>query len=135
MSKTQLVKAWFEIAATDLSTARHLFNSMHPKPLEIICYHCQQAAEKALKGFLLDREIEPPRTHELERLCAMCLEYDDAFIPIQVACQELTAYASSARYPGHAEIEEQDAIFSLKEADRIYTICVSLVPYVSMMEN
>lgn len=31
----------------DLEAAKFLTN-MHPQPLEIICYHCQQSAEKIL---------------------------------------------------------------------------------------
>lgn len=128
MNRAELVREWYEIASTDLLTAKHLFATMHPKPLEIICYHCQQSAEKALKSFLVDREIEPPRIHDLERLCAMCAEHDCSFIPIQEACRELTAYAASARYPSHVEIEEQDAVSALKEAERIYTFCSDLIP-------
>ncbi len=29
---------------------------MNPKPLEIICFHCQQSAEKDLKVFLVKDE-------------------------------------------------------------------------------
>ena len=32
------------------------------------CYHCSQAAEKALKGLLIALGEEPPRSHALERL-------------------------------------------------------------------
>ena len=35
---------------TDLGVAKHLNSQYHPKPLEIICYHCQLSAEKAIKG-------------------------------------------------------------------------------------
>jgi len=135
MNSAELVKEWFEIASTDLRTAKHLFETMRPKPLEIICYHCQQAAEKVLKCFLVDREIEPPRTHDLERLCLMCAEHDSSFIPIQEACRELTAYAASARYPSHVEIEEQDAISALKEAEQIYTFCSDLIPTLRLNEH
>lgn len=47
MDKLQFAQEWFHIAETDLSSAKHLA-SMHPSPFEIICYHCQQAAEKYL---------------------------------------------------------------------------------------
>jgi len=128
MNRAELVREWFEIASTDLRTAKHLFETMHPKPLEIICYHCQQAAEKALKGFLVDQEVEPPRIHDLSSLCLMCAEYNSSFIPIKEVCRELTAYAASTRYPSHVEIEEQDAISALKEAEQIYTFCSDLIP-------
>ena len=43
---------WQRIAAMDLSTAEYLLG-MSPLPIEIICYHCQQSAEKYLKGYLV----------------------------------------------------------------------------------
>ena len=39
---------WIEFAKTDLGVAEHLDKQYYPKPLEIICYHCQQAVEKAI---------------------------------------------------------------------------------------
>ena len=41
---------WLEFAKTDLGVAKHLNSQYHPKPLEIICYHRQLSAEKAIKG-------------------------------------------------------------------------------------
>ena len=37
---------WIRIAEMDLSSAHHLYKNLQPKPLEIICFHTQQAAEK-----------------------------------------------------------------------------------------
>lgn len=128
MSRVELVSEWFEIASTDLNTAKHLFETMRPRPLEIICYHCQQAAEKALKGFLIDQEAEPPRIHDLGKLCALCAEYDPDFTLLLDACQELTDYATAARYPSRVEIEEQDAVSALDHAEKIYTFSFDLIP-------
>ncbi len=51
MDNLSIAQEWFVIANTDLASATFLQN-MHPIPIEIICYHCQQATEKYLKGFL-----------------------------------------------------------------------------------
>jgi HEPN domain-containing protein len=67
----------------------------------LLCFHCQQAAEKAVKAVLVRFGAEPPRTHALaalmaslpERLCPPC--------PEDVA--SLTPYATTARYPGEVE--------------------------------
>ncbi|NJD01515.1 MAG: HEPN domain-containing protein [Ruminiclostridium sp.] len=64
MDKNSIVKLWHDFANDDLVTAKYLLN-LYPLKLEIICYHCQQSAEKILKGFLIDKDIEPPRTHDL----------------------------------------------------------------------
>ena len=128
MSVTDLVKEWFEIALSDLQVATFLFDKMHPKPLEIVCYHCQQAVEKVLKGFLTDQGIEPPYIHDPEELRLMCVEYDCSFETIQKACLKLRGYAASTRYPNRPEIEEMDAAFALEEADKIYVFCADLIP-------
>ena len=47
------VKEWLDFAKMDLSSAQHLYKTFYPRPLQIICYHCQQAAEKALKAVML----------------------------------------------------------------------------------
>lgn len=47
------IQAWIDYAATDLSVAHTLFDVHRPQPYEIICYHCQQAAEKAIKGLFI----------------------------------------------------------------------------------
>ena len=47
------VSEWFRFADTDLLTAQHVMKTMISQPFELICYHCQQAAEKYLKGYLI----------------------------------------------------------------------------------
>lgn len=60
-------KHWLEFAKTDLGVAKHLNSQYYPKPLEIICYHCQQAAEKAIKSIIIAYNIQNniPRKHNL----------------------------------------------------------------------
>lgn len=43
------VSRWMNMAEQDYGVSKHLFETYYPKPLEIICYHCQQAAEKAIQ--------------------------------------------------------------------------------------
>ncbi len=46
---------------------------------ETACYHCQQAAEKYLKAYLIYAEVEPPRIHDLTRLVAISKTVDRGF--------------------------------------------------------
>ena len=57
-------KEWLGFAAMDLDSAQFLLG-MQPVPVEIICYHCEQAAEKLLKAVLVAADVEPPKTHDL----------------------------------------------------------------------
>ena len=50
---TLLAKEWLTYAENDLGVAKHLFDTYYPKPLFIICFHCQQAAEKAVKSVIV----------------------------------------------------------------------------------
>ena len=99
---------------------------MHKKPLEIICYLCQQSVEKSLKGVLVKNDIEPPHTHDLERLRLICIEYNPVFENIKEACINLREYATTTRYPDRPEITEADALYALNETERIYNICLVL---------
>ena len=82
MSDSSLVLEWLRYSHNDLISARHLFDDLHPKQTEIACYLSQQCAEKALKGYLLFKDNEPPRTHNLVELCQMCINLDVSFSEI-----------------------------------------------------
>jgi HEPN domain-containing protein len=128
MNRTDLVREWFKKASDDMRVANTAFDTLHPKPLEIIWYHCQQAAEKSLKGFLVNQDVEPPFIHDLEKLREICMEFDSRFAAFKETCRQLTDYAVTVRYPDHPEVTEADAIFALAEAEKMYTFCRALLP-------
>jgi HEPN domain-containing protein len=109
---------WFCFADTDLKYAEHGL-SMRPQPYEIICYHCQQSAEKYMKGFLFFHGVQPPKTHELDILCEMCEEYDASFYEIRRPCAVLTAYGVQPRYPHEIQMDEHIMRRALEYAGQI----------------
>ncbi|MDR1322561.1 MAG: HEPN domain-containing protein [Gracilibacteraceae bacterium] len=127
MSGTDLVSKWFEKATVDLRVAKRLLEDFYPKELEAACFHAQQSAEKALKAFLSYHNIEPPKTHDLIRLCQMCEDCDDSFHEFIGACGYLTPYAVIVRYPDEIEIVESQAQKAVKDAGDIYTRCADQV--------
>ena len=62
-----LVEAWWTKASHDLAAGRALL-AASPPPLDIAVYHCQQAAEKAIKAWLVWKDMPFPKTHDLEAL-------------------------------------------------------------------
>lgn len=116
-----VVDEWLLIAYDDLDTARFLFEHKHPKPLEIICYHCQQSVEKSLKAFLVSCGAEAPKLHDCGKICGMCIVQDSAFEPFHSDCIELSLYATNTRYPSRMEMEEHHAAAALKKAAAIYS--------------
>lgn len=53
---------WLKIAQEDYRCAQALFKE---KIFRMVCFHCQQAVEKALKAFLTEKEIDFKRIHNL----------------------------------------------------------------------
>jgi len=110
---------WLKFSDMDLTTAEHIAKTLHPTPLEIICYHCQQSAEKALKGFLIFAEVRPNRTHDLEMLRSACEEVDKTFSEIAKQCMRLNDYSSQPRYPMEIEITDGDMKLALIDSEYI----------------
>ena len=54
-----------EFAKTDLGVAKHLDEQYYPKPLEIICYHCQQAVDKAIKAIIISYGAQGESSREV----------------------------------------------------------------------
>jgi HEPN domain-containing protein len=123
----ELVKEWFDFASNDLLAARSLFEDIHPKQLAISCFHCQQAAEKALKGFLVSKEVIPPKIHDLKILCKLCIEKDPSFDEISDMSSKLTIYGVASRYPGEMDIDETITQIVLTRAQTIYDFCVGKI--------
>lgn len=119
MSGKEMSREWLDLAMMDLNSAEFL-RGMHPVPVEIICYHCEQSAEKLLKGVLVRFEIEPPKTHDLIQLCKLCCTVDPKFEQLSDACVELTPYGVQVRYPSNLELDESDMECALKECRRIH---------------
>ena len=102
-----------------MATARHMFETYRPKPLEVVCFHAQQAAEKILKCYLISQEIEAPKTHDMRTLCELCVDIEKGFDNIYEAAILLTRYAVIPRYPAELALIEQDAAKAIEHADEV----------------
>src|SRR4051794_3638300 len=77
-AKRELVRAWLIKAQNDLTTARQVSGHVDG-PLDTAIYHCQQAAEKAVKGFLAFHDHRLERSHDVQRLLELAEAYDARF--------------------------------------------------------
>lgn len=118
MDNYEIYNEWFEFAKRDLESAKFLVN-MYPKPIEIICYHCEQSAEKYLKGYLIKNNNKIERTHDLVLLNNKCKAIDNSFNIIEDECIELVPYGVQVRYPYQLEVNEVDMINAIKCAEKI----------------
>ena len=93
---------------------------MHrPIPIEIVCFHSQQAVEKMLKCFLVFKEFDPPKIHDLRELLKMCIKFESGFDNFRRETDTLTDYAVLPRYPAELELDETDGETAIKYANKI----------------
>lgn len=117
----QEVKQWIEMAELDYGVAKHLYETYYPKPLEIICYHCQQAAEKALKAVIIASGAQGgmPKSHDLSFLLNQIKNQVAVEERFYDYADELTPYGVAVRYPSELFLEERHAVDALKMAKEI----------------
>jgi HEPN domain-containing protein len=108
-------KAWFRRAANDLRAAEHEFSAVPPLLGDIV-FHCQQAAEKGMKGFLTWHNRAFRKTHSLEEIGEQCLEIDPTLKPTVDRAVPLTEYAWKFRYPGVPDEPEDPSVAEAQEA-------------------
>lgn len=102
---------WLEYVVRDLQAMRLL----HGQPLmeAAVCFHAQQAAEKALKAYLAalsDEDI--PRTHDLRLLHSLIAERGGDSPPTE-GLPHLNQHAVASRYPDEefpTALEAQEAV-------------------------
>ena len=87
---------------SDLALAHLGRNSKDVLP-EQICFHAQQAVEKALKAVLLRKSIRFPAIHDIEELVQIGRQEGVQFPDWAEDLASLTPYAVETRYPGHWE--------------------------------
>ncbi|MBN1935395.1 MAG: HEPN domain-containing protein [Anaerolineae bacterium] len=127
-AKCQLVQSWLIKAQHDLASA-HVLTVSEPPLLDTAVYHCQQAAEKAVKGFLVFCDQEFERIHDVQVLIQAAIPYAEAFAAWQEAGQRLTPFATLFRYPGLV-VEPSPAQFvqAIAIAEGLYNLVLSLLP-------
>ncbi|MBI4797201.1 MAG: HEPN domain-containing protein [Desulfarculus sp.] len=113
-AKTSDTRAWLRRSSEDLRAA-NVDMTASPPLVEDALFHCQQAAEKALKAFLAWHDRPFRKTHDLVELGAACCEVDNTLEPILKLAAPLTEFAWRYRYPwqdippameeGHASLD------------------------------
>ena len=95
-----IVREWIEKAEEDFGFAGLNLKGGNPFFAQI-CFHDQQAAEKYLKAFIVARELEFRKVHDLDLLRRTCQKAAPSFDQLQDACLFLDAYYVETRYPVH----------------------------------
>ena len=85
-------------------------------PYDTVCFHCQQAAEKLLKAFLVARGREYPITHNLFIILEEVLENDPSAESLRETLALLNPYSVEVRYPGDAWMPTPDDAREARQA-------------------
>jgi HEPN domain-containing protein len=70
-AKRDEIQQWLLKSKRNLTAARLLFES-EASLLDVVVYHCQQSAEKALKAYLTYHDVLFQKTHNLIVLLDVC---------------------------------------------------------------
>ena len=114
-------KAWMRFAEGDLAVAQREMQSELPV-YHTICFLCQSAAEKFLKGYLISVGWKLEKTHDIVELLGYCASYDKGLGSLIAEGAVLNEYIVAGRYPGDifAEgIDNEAAEEALKAVERI----------------
>ena len=110
---------WLTHAMSDLALARLGVESEEVLP-EQVCFHAQQAVEKAIKAVLLKKRIRFPLIHDLDELIEIARQGGCHFPDWANDLGNLTPYAIETRYPGAWEaFQETEVTDALEVAGRM----------------
>ncbi len=121
-------RPWFTKARDDLRAAAVLLAAQPPLTSDAV-FHCQQAAEKAMKGFLAWNDIPFRKTHDLSEIGGHCMQLDPGLEDLCRRGERLTVFAWAFRYPGEPEEPPvEEAREALDLAREVYQVLVDRMP-------
>ncbi len=94
MADPVVVREWLEKADEDFRFAETNLRGGTEFYAQI-CFHFQQAAEKYLKAFIIDK------VHDLVHLLKTCGGFEEAFTALKEDCITLNSAYIETRYPVH----------------------------------
>jgi len=127
MGKAEILQQWLDKGKDDLRAAEYLSTMHYPTPDEIICFLCQQSAEKYFKSFLFLHDIDPEKTHNLKDILRICQEYNTEFSTLSSEAFILTRYSVLPRYPNELEINSEDMKTALSYAKKIQEFVLKVI--------
>lgn len=134
---TKTVKEWFSNANEDLRVAQALWSLGPEKYLKTIPYHCQQVAEKSIKGYLAYKNIKFPKIHDIEILVQLIGSMPPELSQLLQEAGDLTDYAVAFRYPD-ASLKNDATVKDSEEAiilaKKVFLAMSQLIPFDSQWE-
>ncbi len=114
--KDELINQWIIRAEGDLKIAKLALDHNPNEFLEAICFHCQQAAEKYIKAYLVHKDIEFRKTHILSYLLDLLNAVEEVSDDFYEIVETLDGYAVEIRYPDAVDLPSVEEAFSAYDA-------------------
>ena len=113
---------WLEKAGRDLKSAKVL--KQNDCGNDVVAFHCQQAIEKSLKGYLLKQIGQIMEGHSLIYLCKEASNYNIKFKERLKDCTFVNQYYIETRYPADVPLvlSDDEANECISIAEKIYKI-------------
>ena len=121
----RLTREWVRKAEADYYGATYLQSGPQPAH-DLVCFHCQQLAEKYLKALLELSGLGVPRSHDLDRLFLTLRPAFPTLVKLKRGFLFLSRHAVDTRYPGENATGRQ-AASALRWAERIRSECRTLL--------
>jgi predicted nucleotidyltransferase/HEPN domain-containing protein len=127
VDKAKDTAEWMRKSGSDLRMAEAGL-ALSPPDVGNALYHCQQAAEKAMKALLYWQDVPFHKTHELEKLGKDCVARDASLGSLFTRAGSLSDYVYLFRYPGVPDpgIEQGQAALAL--AREVYEAVLQRLP-------
>ncbi len=100
MKKRRDVLEWINKAEQDYQTALVMARKRKNPVPDIVGFHSQQCIEKYLKGLLVLKKIDFPKTHDLIELLSILTEREPLLDALAPALRVLNPFSVQFRYPG-----------------------------------
>jgi len=121
------VRGWLRKADHDRRMAEAGLRE-DPPITDAAAFHCQQAVEKLLKAYLVWKQHEFEKIHDLRALVLACATHDQAFQTLEPRVAPLTAYAVRFRYPGPSEPTPEQVQAALQVVEQVRGFVLDRLP-------
>ena len=116
---------WFEKANRDLRTSDTMYIAGGVE--DIVAFHCQQAVEKYLKGYLILKTGVLTEGHSLIKLIKKCREFDREFNTLVDKSAFLNQFYLESRYPA-----EDALIVEIEDAEKCLNYAKEIIEFIKV---
>jgi len=109
MTSKKIIKEWIKKAEEDYNFAVDNLKEKS-KFYSHICFHFHQSAEKFLKAYIIAKNLEFKKIHDLVELLRICENNDKSFYELREECEFLNPFYIETRYPVFWDVKYNETV-------------------------